>query len=305
MAGKRKRRKTRPQPTTRRQLERMHTVFRTTLLMITAALPQFGNLTLTKDTLDEWYEWFYGPDIAGRHPAPDDRTLLYAERNAWRRKTWSMGAPPSRRPSPMSAKTSYFGNGKFMNEWRRRSGRNICLRISPPTFWGLEGKGHGKVALTKGKGKGQTKPKRGLLALQDKEQDEEGEENGGQEEEQKHRPSKGLHSPSKGKGKSHYRPIQHQWDKPQKGYTKGKSKGGKKGGKSKGKGKSKDSWPFHWAFSNPKKVPYCRDYHVNNSCAGSCGRSQWGMGMRCPPHTPCTSGLPTHPQVTTWGYKCF
>lgn len=53
--------------------------------MCTAAVPQFSNLTLTKVELDEWYDWFYGEDIAGRRPAPSESILLYAERNAWRK----------------------------------------------------------------------------------------------------------------------------------------------------------------------------------------------------------------------------
>ena len=75
----------RSHPTSRRQLERLHQTFRTTLLMCTAALPQFGNLKVTKAELDDWYDWFYGEDIAGRRPPPSDTTLLFAERNAWRK----------------------------------------------------------------------------------------------------------------------------------------------------------------------------------------------------------------------------
>ena len=75
----------RSHPASRRQLERLHQIFRTTLLMCTAALPQFGNLKVTKAELDDWYDWFYGEDIAGRRPPPSDTTLLFAERNAWRK----------------------------------------------------------------------------------------------------------------------------------------------------------------------------------------------------------------------------
>ena len=75
----------RSHPTSRRQLERLHQTFRTTLLMCTAALPQFGNLKVTKAELDDWYDWFYGEDIAGRRPPLSDTTLLFAERNAWRK----------------------------------------------------------------------------------------------------------------------------------------------------------------------------------------------------------------------------
>ena len=71
-------------PTTRRQLERLHLVFRNTLLMCMAAFPQFPQFDLTKEDMDAFYDWFYGPKVAGRRPSPSDQTLLYAERNAWR-----------------------------------------------------------------------------------------------------------------------------------------------------------------------------------------------------------------------------
>ena len=67
-------------PTTRRQLERLHLVFRNALLMCMAAFPQFPQF----DLMDAFYDWFYGPKVAGRRPSPSDQTLLYAERNAWR-----------------------------------------------------------------------------------------------------------------------------------------------------------------------------------------------------------------------------
>ena len=74
----------RPNPQTRRQLERMHTVFRNNLLMCMLAFPQFQQFDLCKSDFDEWYDWFYGPEIAGRKPPPSETTLLWAERNAWR-----------------------------------------------------------------------------------------------------------------------------------------------------------------------------------------------------------------------------
>lgn len=68
----------------------------------------------------------------------------------------------------------------------------------------------------------------------------------------------------KGKGKKGQwgSPIrQPQWDK------KGKGHGGDKGEKGKGKTKSKPSdWPSHWAFKNPKGVPFCRDYFLKKNC---------------------------------------
>ena len=52
--------------------------------MCTLAFPQFQQFDITKSDLDEWYDWFYGPSIAGRRPPPSEFTLLWAERNAWR-----------------------------------------------------------------------------------------------------------------------------------------------------------------------------------------------------------------------------
>ena len=57
-------------PTTRRQLERLHLVFRNTLLMCMAAFPQFPQFDLTKEDMDAFYDWFYGPKVAGRRPSP-------------------------------------------------------------------------------------------------------------------------------------------------------------------------------------------------------------------------------------------
>eukprot|EP00434_Breviolum_minutum_P041685 symbB.v1.2.037085.t1/scaffold5381.1/size27835/3 len=71
-------------PTTRRQLERLHLIFRNTLLMCLAAFPQFPQFNLTKEDLDSFYDWFYGPELGGRRPSPPEQTLLMAERNAWR-----------------------------------------------------------------------------------------------------------------------------------------------------------------------------------------------------------------------------
>ncbi|CAE7402536.1 ppsC, partial [Symbiodinium microadriaticum] len=71
-------------PTTRRHLDRMHRVFRNNLSMCLLAFPLFTQFDVSKHDLDDWYDWFWGPDIAGRTPAPSEKTLLYAERNAWR-----------------------------------------------------------------------------------------------------------------------------------------------------------------------------------------------------------------------------
>ena len=62
----------------------MHRVFRNNLAMCLLAFPQFTQFDVSKHDLDDWYDWFWGPDIEGRTPPPSEKTLLYAERNAWR-----------------------------------------------------------------------------------------------------------------------------------------------------------------------------------------------------------------------------
>ena len=74
---------TRKLPTTRRQLEHMHLVFRTNLLMAILSFPSMPKLNITHGDLEDWYRWFWGKDIADRRPPPSEQVLLYAERNAW------------------------------------------------------------------------------------------------------------------------------------------------------------------------------------------------------------------------------
>ena len=40
---------------------------------------------ITREDVESWYEWFYGEDIGGRFPPPEDHILAIAERNAWRK----------------------------------------------------------------------------------------------------------------------------------------------------------------------------------------------------------------------------
>ena len=95
---------------------RLHLTFRTTLLMCTAALPQFGNLRVTKEELDDWYAWFYGEDIAGRKPPPSDTTCcLQSAMHGARFTRWCTRAPLSPKPSRTSGATSSSGNGRSMS----------------------------------------------------------------------------------------------------------------------------------------------------------------------------------------------
>ena len=71
-------------PTTKEQIKKMHQVFRNNLYMCLISFPQHPQFNVTKTDLDDWYEWFWGKDIADRKPPPSEQTLIYAERNAWR-----------------------------------------------------------------------------------------------------------------------------------------------------------------------------------------------------------------------------
>ena len=128
----------RSHPTSRRQLERLHQTFRTTLLMCTAALPQFGNLKVTKAELDNWYDWFYGEDIAGRRP-PSTR--------------WCTRAPPSPMPSRISGATSSSGNERSMSTstGRRRRGRTRARHLRCGRLSGRSRRRGGKAPGPRGR----------------------------------------------------------------------------------------------------------------------------------------------------------
>ena len=137
----------RPNPQTRRQLERMHTVFRNNLLMCLLAFPQFQQFDLCKSDLDDWYDWFYGPEIAGRKPPPSETTLLWAERNAWRQICQLMADGATLKNSLKQMKE----NQLF---WTREVYERIMFQqLRSPR----EPKGKGK-----GKGKGKTKSVKGV-----------------------------------------------------------------------------------------------------------------------------------------------
>ena len=128
----------RPTKTSKRfTLEKMHMVFRTTLLMCTASQPQFSNLTITKQELDDWYDWFYGEDIAGRYPPPTETTLMYAERNAWRKIHDLVHSGEQLGSAMKSIKTGLFF-------WTRE----VYERVSKASAKGSMAKGKGKIKTT-------------------------------------------------------------------------------------------------------------------------------------------------------------
>ena len=49
----------------------------TTLLMCLAAFPQFPQFNLTKEDLDSFYDWFYGPELGGRRPSPPGADIAH------------------------------------------------------------------------------------------------------------------------------------------------------------------------------------------------------------------------------------
>ena len=120
----------RSNPSTRRQLERMHMVFRTTLLMCTASQPQFANLAITKQDLDDWYDWFYGEDIAGRYP-PQLRPpwCMRKEMHGVRFMTLSTVANHWWRPWRTSRRTSSSGLVRSTRGWPKQRPKGTLPRV--------------------------------------------------------------------------------------------------------------------------------------------------------------------------------
>eukprot|EP00434_Breviolum_minutum_P001097 symbB.v1.2.000961.t1/scaffold39.1/size394969/5 len=155
-------------PTTRRQLERLHLVFRNTLLMCLAAFPQFPQFNLTKEDLDSFYDWFYGPELGGRLPSPPEQTLLMAERNAWREVHESMhGGMYLKEALDKVQNNSLFwmrevyerviserAKGKSKKGKDKKGSWGYPIR---QPLWEKKGKGHGDKG-GKGKGKGKSRP---------------------------------------------------------------------------------------------------------------------------------------------------
>jgi len=62
-------------------------IFRTTLLMCVDAQPQVSGLQVEHSEVDEFYQFLQGPSIAKKDPPPSVKTLVLAERAAWREIT--------------------------------------------------------------------------------------------------------------------------------------------------------------------------------------------------------------------------
>ena len=134
---------------------------------IVSALPQ--QFDLGKSDLDEWYDWFYGPEIAGRKPPPSETTLLWAERNAWRQICQLMadgatlkGALKQMRENQLFWTREVYerimfqqlrvpkdpkGKGKGKGKGKTKTGKGVYqdhLKSSPTIYKGYKGGGKDK-----------------------------------------------------------------------------------------------------------------------------------------------------------------
>ena len=134
--------------------------------MCLAAFPQFLQFNLTKEDLDSFYDWFYGPELGGR-PSPPEQTLLMAERNAWREVHESMhGGMYLKEALDKVQNNSLFwmrevyerviserAKGKSKKGKDKKGSWGYPIR---QPLWEKKGKGHGDKG-GKGKGKGKSR----------------------------------------------------------------------------------------------------------------------------------------------------
>ena len=83
-------------------------IFRDTLLMCTWSHSQFSQFDLTKATLDDFYNYLYGRDLAGAHPAPPLHILIRAERRAWREVAYELHKVRSLTAALLSVQRNYL-----------------------------------------------------------------------------------------------------------------------------------------------------------------------------------------------------
>jgi hypothetical protein len=238
----------RQDPITLEQWRRQMLVFRNTLLMCTWAFPQFAHFDLTKETLDDFYDFLMGPAIATRTPAPSLAVIMISERKAWREIVLKMHKGDTLKSALQAIKSdSLF--------WARE----VYERIHPAAS-GADNK------WNKENNYPNTPPSRGTR--------------GGIKRNNSWTPPQQQwnHPPSpKGQGKGAKSYSGTPWVPP----PPPPQKGGKamKGGKGKGKGKSAkgksghSSWPAEYATKDPKGKDYCRDHTITRQCSGNCGRS--------------------------------
>ena len=222
-------------PTTWEAWKRQMKVFRTSLLMVIWCYPSQTHLQITKQNLDDFYDFIYGPDVTGRDNPPSLNVIMRAERLAWRR----IALEVCKTVDLKAALTKLMGNNLFWqhevldkcghgyddtNEWLHQQEQS-----TPKGKGGWKGKGKGRRRRNgKGKGKGKTYGKtKGVWQNQTKQT----------------QPWNVWRPSSKGKGK--------------------------------GKGKAKSSGKAGWASKDTKGTFYCWDFHEGkcNRQDGQCWNS--------------------------------
>ena len=135
----------RPNPQTRRQLERMHTVFRNNLLMCMLAFPQFQQFDLCKSDFDEWYDWFYGPEIAGRKPPMADGATLKNSLKQMKENQlfWTRGVYERIMFQQLRSPRECKGKGKGKGKGKTKSVKGVYQDHLKPSPSGQKGGGTG------------------------------------------------------------------------------------------------------------------------------------------------------------------
>ena len=133
-----------------------------TPLMCVLSFPQFGQFDITREDLESWYEWFYGEDIGGRFPPPEDHVLAIAERNAWRKIHEKMHEGNTLKAAMLSVRqdTLFWTREvyeKIKTFSRGRPSTRTSMDYAPPQKGKNKSKGKGKSKGKPGnKGKGKT-----------------------------------------------------------------------------------------------------------------------------------------------------
>ena len=157
-------------PTTKEQIKKMHQVFRNNLYMCLISFPQHPQFNVTKTDLDDWYEWFWGKDIADRKPPPSEQTLIYAERNAWREIHHKVYEGSTLRDAMQTVRQdSLFWTREVYERCQVRSSGNTVgkgkFKGQKSTGWSpkqpqwTKGSSKSMTSSTKGKGKSKSKDK--------------------------------------------------------------------------------------------------------------------------------------------------
>lgn len=174
-------------PTTFKQMEHLHKVFYTNLLMCTSAFPQFKQLSITLEEVNLFYTWLHGPAIASRTPPPTVGVVIRAERLAWKEiaKHMHLGKTLSESLALTKADLLFWSREVYEKvvhtahpsasglkgggqQWQKGKGKGKDggdrLRSSPynaPSGKGLQPKGRKGKGKNLSKGKSKSKPPAG------------------------------------------------------------------------------------------------------------------------------------------------